>query len=96
MPLARHLFDLGVSPECERTMRLSYQFLAENREFAYSLEELEGELGELKELDEALWASARIRAVERQEIGGTNYFALLQEFDTGTWLSKKHFSNQGD
>ena len=94
MPLPRQLFDLGVSPECERTMRLSYQFLAGNREFAYSREELEGELGELNELEEALKALVRIRAVERQEISGTNYFALIQEFDTGTWLSKKHLANQ--
>jgi len=93
MPIPRRLFDLGVSPECERTMRLSYQFLAENREFAYSLEELEGELGELEELEAALWALVRIQAAERQHIGETIYFALLQEFDTGTWLSKKHLAN---
>jgi hypothetical protein len=95
MPLPRQLFDLGVSPECELTMRLAYQFLAENRKFAYSLEEIEGELGELEGLEEALWALVRIRALERQQISGTNYFALLQEFDTGAWLSKKHLANQG-
>ena len=93
MPLPRQLFDLGVSPECERTMRLSYQFLAENREFAYSSDEIEGELGKLDELGEALGALVRIRAVSYREINGTYYYALLQEFDTGTWLSTKHLTN---
>ena len=90
MPLPRQLFDLGVSPQCEGTMRLAYQFLAENRDLAYSQGEIGEELGEQKELDEALSTLTRLRAVERRGIGGTCYFTFQQEFDTGTWLSKKH------
>ena len=95
MPLPRQLFDLGVSPQCERTMRLAYQFLAENRDLAYSQKEIEEELGEPEELDEALSTLTRLRAVERRGIRGTYYFTFQQEFDTGTWLSKKHLANQG-
>ncbi len=95
MPLPRQLFDLGVSPECEGMMRLAYQFLAENRDLAFSQEEIGEELGKQEELDEALSTLTRLRAVERRGIGGTYYFTFQQEFDTGTWLSKKHLANQG-
>ena len=90
MPLYRQLFELRISPEGERTMRRAYHFLAENREMAYSLEDLAGELGAPAELEVALLALGRIMAIESREIRGVEYFAWLQEFDTGTWLSIRH------
>ncbi len=90
MPLPRQLFYLGISPQCEGTMRLAYQFLAENRDLAYSQKEIGEELGEPEELDEALSTLTRLRAVGRRGIGGTCYFTFQQEFDTGTWLSSRH------
>lgn len=90
MPLSKRLFELRVSPECEGTMRRAYRFLAENREMAYSREEVAGALGGPEDMDDALPALVRIMAVERREIRGVEYFAWLQEFDTGTWLSVRH------
>ena len=49
-----------------------------------------------EELNEALSTLTRLRAVERRGIRGTYYFTFHQEFDSGTWLSKKHLANQGD
>lgn len=90
MPLSRKVLALGISPECERTMRRAYQFLAENREMAYSREEMANALGGPEELDEALLALVRILAVSHEEIHGLDYFAWHREFDTGTWLSVRH------
>lgn len=90
MPLSRRLFDLGVSLECEQTMRLAYQFLAEQRELAYSWEELADGVERPEELWDALLALVRIMAISRREINGIEYFAWLQEFDVGTWLSTRH------
>ena len=99
MPLPRQLFDLGVSPDCEKVMRQAYNLLSENRELAYSQDEIEGELTKTpvsypvrEELGRALETLASLRAIDSRKVRGTYYFAFLGEFDTGTWLSRRHFT----
>ena len=57
-------------------MRRAYRFLAENREMAYSREEVAGAVGGPEDMDDALPALVRIMAVERREIRGVEYFRL--------------------
>ncbi len=99
MPLPRQLFDLGISPDCERLMRQAYMLLAESRELAYSLEEIESELTKdstypfmPEELARALDTLATLGAVDKRNLLETDYFAFLGEFDTGTWFSRRHFT----
>lgn len=45
MPLTRRHFELAITPEIERWMRNIYKFLAENKDLAYSFDEIVSELG---------------------------------------------------
>jgi hypothetical protein len=92
---------MGVSPDCERVMRQAYTLLSENRQLAYSLKEIESEFAEDSiflllpgELERALDTLASLRAIDKRKVLDTDYFAFLGEFDTGTWLSRRHFTGE--
>ena len=97
MPLPRRLFDMNVSPDCERVMREAYHFLSKNRELAYSREEIQEEMARLpavKGMEDdvplALNALASLAAIRTRRISETSYYAFGREFDTGTWVSMRH------
>ena len=106
MSVTRRQFELEITAECEQVMRLTYHFLAERPDFAYSLAEIQEELMRHNETDNitahlsrALEVLGGLLAVDQRKVGqgpdATDYFAILQEFDTGTWLSLKHLKKQG-
>jgi hypothetical protein len=98
MPLTKRQFDLGVDEEGENIMRQVYELLAAHSDLAYSIQELHDAIrGPL--LVDTRWTGRVMRAVEvlvgigaveEREVAGNVYFAFLQEFDTGTWMSAKH------
>ena len=98
MPLTKRQFDLGIDEEGEEWMRQVYLLLAEHRDLAYSFEELkETVLGggitastQASKFNRALEVLAEIGALDKGEVDRTDYYAFLQEFDTGTWFSAKH------
>ena len=96
MPLTRRQFDLGVDEEGENLMRQVYELLATNRELAYSYSELRQDIlghptpvTKLGKFKRAVDALVGIGAVDLRRVARKNYFAFLQEFDTGTWKSVK-------
>ena len=105
MPVTKRQFELGVTAECEQVMRSAYQFLAERADYAFTL----GEIGEgitqeqppeqvARYLERALEVLVGLLAVDQRKLGPgpdvVDYFAILQEFDTGTWLSIQHQMRQ--
>ena len=96
MPLTRRQFELGIDEESENWMRQVYELLENQRHLAYSSEELrEAVLGQAKDSSKvekfgrALDVLAEISAVDKRWLDETEYYAYLQEFDTGTWKSAK-------
>ncbi len=97
MPLTKRQFELGVDEEGEALMREIYGLLASNSDLAYSFKELQSavlgkptpvsRIGRFKRAADALVA---IGAAESRKVAKTDYYAFLQEFDTGTWYSAKH------
>ena len=95
MPLTKRQFELGVDDEGEELMRGIYGLLADKRDLAYSLAELEeAVLGapvpvtKLEIFRASLVALTAISAVEQRWVGQTDYYAFLQEFDPSTWKPK--------
>ena len=100
MPLTKRQFELGVDEEGEEFMRQIYQLLSGHPELAYSQDEIQDEIraqdssvDEIK-VERALDVLVGIGAVEKRQFDSTDYvtdyFAFLQEFDTGTWMFAKH------
>ena len=97
MPLTKRQFELGLDEEAEDWMRQAYQLLEQNRDLAYSAKELgeavlgaaAGFLDQSKKLERVLDVLAEIGAVDKGTVAGTDYYAYLQDFDTGTWKSAK-------
>lgn len=100
MPLTKRQFELGVDEEGEEFMRRVYQFLSAHPELAYSQDEIQEMIraqdpsaDEIK-VEKTLEMLSGIGAVEKRQFDSTgyrtDYFAFLQEFDTGTWMSAKH------
>ena len=98
MPVTKRQFELSITPECEQAMRLAYQFLAGQPEYAFSMAEIKEGLGQnctaddiMGQLDWAMEVLIGLLAVELRNLGqgpdATDYFAIPQEFDTGTWKS---------
>ena len=105
MPVTRRQFELSITPECEQAMRLVYQFLADRPEYAFSMTEIKEGLKQNStadditgQLERAMEALIGLLAVEQRKLGqgqdATDYFAILQEFDTGTWVSMKHLKKR--
>jgi hypothetical protein len=96
MPLTKRQFELGVDEEGETMMRQVYELLAAHSELAYSLQEIQGAILGQNSFDtsgkvqRAVKALVGIGAVDQREVGERDYFAFLQVFDTGTWMSAKH------
>ena len=98
MPLTKRQFQLGIDEEGEEWMRQVYRLLAENRDLAYSAEELrETVLGsavtagvQSSKFDRSIEVLAEIGAIDKGEVDRTDYYAFLQDFDVGTWFSAKH------
>ena len=96
MPLTRRQFELGIDEESESWMRLVYELLENHRHLAYSAEELrEAILGQAtdafkaEKFGRAVDVLAQISAVDKRWLDDIEYYAYLQEFDTGTWKSAK-------
>ena len=98
MPVTKRQFELGVTAECEQIMRSAYQFLSARSDYAYSLAEIaEGLVQELPpeqvalNLDKAIEVLVGLFAIDQRKLGHetdeVDYYAVLQEFDTGTWKS---------
>lgn len=98
MPVTKRQFELSITPECEQAMRLAYQFLADRPEYAFSMAEIKEGLRQNStsdaitgQLERAMEVLIGLLAVEQRKLGqdpdATDYFAILQEFDTGTWKS---------
>ena len=105
MPLTKRQFDLGVSAECEKIMQGVYGFLAERADYAFTLAEIGEGIAQdqtseevARHLERALEVLVGLFAVARRRLDqgpdGVDYFAILQEFDTGTWLSIEHRKRQ--
>ena len=99
MPLTKRQFELGVDEEGEELMRRVYRLSSSNPELAYSLEEIISMIraedlssGE-NQIEKALGVLVGIGAMEGREIGYNEYFAFLQDFDTGTWMSTKYIKS---
>ena len=95
MPLTKRQFELGVNDEGEQLMRQIYELLAEKRDLAYSVAELEeAVLGtsvpatKLEIFRASVDALTAISAVEKRWVGQTDYYAFLREFDSSTWKPK--------
>ena len=97
MPLTKRQFELGIDEESEALMREVYGLLAANDGLAYSIRELRKTVlgsplpvSRSYKFKQAVEALVGIGAVDLRKVGKTDYYALLQEFDTGTWYSAKH------
>ena len=97
MPLTKRQFELGIDEESEALMREIYGLLAANHGLAYSIRELrESVIGSplpvsrSSKFKRAVEALVGIGAVDLRKVAKTDYYAFLQEFDTGTWYSAKH------
>jgi hypothetical protein len=101
MPLTKRQFELGVDEEGETIMRQVYELLAAHSELAYSLQEIQGAIlpkdsfpnfgpQQAGKVQRAVRVLVGIGAVDVREVGDRDYFAFLQKFDTGTWMSAKH------
>ena len=95
MPLTKRQFQLGIDQEIENWMRQIYGFLAEDREHAYSGEELfKKVVGERwhsalqAKLDQALTVLVGIGTVELREVVGIPYYKFYHEADQTTWELK--------
>ena len=96
MPLTRRQFELGIDEESETWMRQVYDLLDNHRHLAYSADELqEAILGQNKDsvkeekFARALEVLEQISAADKRWLEDIEYYAFLQEFDTGTWKSAK-------
>ena len=100
MPVTKRQYELGITAECEQAMRLAYQFLADRPEYAFSMAEIKEGLIQNStpdditgQLERAMAVLIGLLAVGQRKLGhgpdATDYYAILQEFDTGTWISLK-------
>ncbi len=89
MPISRRQFDLGINNELKDWMEKLYALLQQNKETAYTREELEELLGvnavpiglesdTQTALDRALERLIRMGCAEAREINSTLYFAVGQ------------------
>ena len=74
-----------------------YDLLAADRGLAYSIRELRKTvlgsplpLSRSYKFKQAVEALVGIGAVDLRKVGKIDYYAFLQEFDTGPWYSAKH------
>ena len=93
MPITKRQFDLGIDQDIQSWMQKIYSLLSDNRESAYSIQEIRERLAgdvyqstTLNSFDHALGALVRIRAVDKRTVDLTDYFAFGTEFDTGSWM----------
>lgn len=99
MPLTKRQFELGIDSEAEEWMRQAYRLLAEHRDLAYSVEELEEAIlgaevphDRSMKLVRALEVLADIGAADKGVVESTEYYAFLAEFDTSTWERSRSLS----
>ena len=96
MPTNRYQFDFGLDREAQSWMRQVHDRLGRRRDLAYSSAELadaaigsspsdskrarfQGVLGTL------VW----IGAADTRNIDGLDYYAMVQEFDTASWVPRE-------
>ncbi|MCH8745765.1 MAG: hypothetical protein IIB31_08975 [Chloroflexi bacterium] len=92
MPITKRQFQLGIGEDIQRQMREIYTLLGNERESAYSSEELQGTfLGDTHasdarvNLDRALDVLVEIGAVDKRLVAEIPYYAFHQKFDTDSW-----------
>ena len=92
MPITKRQFQLGIGEDIQRQMREIYTLLGNERESAYSSEELQGTfLGDTHasdarvNLDRALDVLDKIGAVDKRLVAEIPYYAFHQKFDTDSW-----------
>jgi hypothetical protein len=88
----------GIDEEAEKWMRQVYDVLAHHRDLAYPSEELRqailgdaSEPGKQEKFERALGALVVIGAVDKDKVSTKNlteYYVLLQEFNTSSWEPK--------
>ena len=93
MPITKRQFDLGIDEDIQSWMQKIYALLSNNRESAYSTQEIrESVVGDvyqaatLNSLDQALSALVKISAIEKRTVDSTHYYAFGWEFDTDSWV----------
>jgi hypothetical protein len=92
MPLSKRQFELGIDDEGEEWMRQAYQLLADQRDLAYSTEELEGSVfgdevssSQSRKFALILDILAEIGAIDKGVVDKVVYYVFVFEFDTNTW-----------
>ena len=92
MPITKRQFQLGIGEDIQRRMRETYTLLGNERESAYSSEELRRTfLGNTHasddrvNLDRALDVLVEIGAVDKRLVAEIPYYAFHQKFDTDSW-----------
>ena len=92
MPITKRQFELGIDEDIQRRMRDIYTLLGNERESAYSSEELQGtflgdafDSDEKYNLDRALEVLVEIGAVDKRLVAEIPYYAFHEKFDTASW-----------
>ena len=92
MAITKRQFQLGIGEDIQRRMREIYTLLGNERESAYSSEELRRTfLGDTHasddsvNLDRALDVLVEIGAVDKRLVAEIPYYAFHQKFDTDSW-----------
>lgn len=91
MPLTKRQFELRIDQEIESWMREIYALLSDNRELAYSSEEIqESTVGAVfgdaeVRFYRALNVLVEIGAAEKRSVANDAYYAFRSKFDTSSW-----------
>ena len=93
MPITKRQFDLGIDEVIQSWMQKIYALLSDNRESAYSTEEIRESLPEdlyqgvtLNLFNHALNVLVKISAIDKRTVDFTDYFAFGSKFDTSSWI----------
>ena len=102
MPLTRRQFELGIDDEGESWMRQVYELLSSRKELAYSRRELGQHVLDRPGKSDVFDKDATMRAkfergleilqvlgaIEKRELGDTDYYAFYEGIDTISWQRK--------
>ena len=93
MPITKRQFDLGIDEVIQSWMQKIYALLSNNRESAYSSQEIRESLPgdahqgvNLSSFEYALNALVKISAIDKRTVDSTDYYAFGSEFDTSSWI----------
>ena len=87
MPITKRQFDLGIDQDIQSWMQKIYSLLSDNRESAYSTQEIQEILvGDIYQVGHSLSVLVKISAVDKRTVDFTDYFAFGSELDTSSWM----------